>query len=271
MEGQFYEANFDRLEKQIKECFQGNRGPGDLPLEKREKRILGLICPDASYQLCGGCMAWAYKEVAEANFPNTYVVIGTSHSNLSGITLEDFETPFGVVKNYGKKIIGLKENELAHKFEHSIEVQLPFLQFISKDHLKNLRVLPLVLKKLEYEQIKDLAELINLKNILIIGSAELTDYENTSSCFHFNENIKGQIMRIDKNLMNFIVNLDAEGLLNYIKKKNIPSPGSGVIALTIELCKRRGAKKGRLLQYYTSGNMIDNYESIASYCSIVFE
>src|SRR3989344_7904816 len=97
--GSFYEAEPNKLDKQIADCFISKFGPGSLPLSKGRKRVYGIIAPHAGYQFSGPCQAWAYKELAEANPAEIYVIIAPSHASYNGdsIYLADFETPLGLV------------------------------------------------------------------------------------------------------------------------------------------------------------------------------
>src|SRR3989344_3959683 len=99
--GQFYEEEFTKLDKQINECFSHKLGPGDLPIRVRKNKILGIIAPHAGYQFSGPCAAWSYKKLAESKFTDTFILLGPSHlgSNDIVISTEDFQTPFGKIKN----------------------------------------------------------------------------------------------------------------------------------------------------------------------------
>ena len=149
--GQFYEADMNQLNEQIKESFLSKRGPGTLPANKREKDILGVICPHAGYAFSGACAAWSYSSIAEAGFPDVFIIIGPSHYGTENpaATLQDFETPFGVVKTDAEFVNALAKkgniiiDEDAHASEHSIEVQLPFLQFANKDRMKDIKIAPI--------------------------------------------------------------------------------------------------------------------------------
>jgi len=97
---QFYEGSFDALDKQISECFSSKFGPASLPNKKRDKNIFGIISPHAGYTFSGPCQAWAYKELAESTFPDLFILLGLSHSGFpSCVSLEDWETAFGIVKS----------------------------------------------------------------------------------------------------------------------------------------------------------------------------
>src|SRR3989344_9393580 len=93
--GQFYESNFNELDKQIRECFNSEFGPGDLPLRRKDKEIVGVVSPHAGYVYSGPAAAWCFKEVAEAKMPDLFILFGLSHSGYgSCLSLYDWETPF---------------------------------------------------------------------------------------------------------------------------------------------------------------------------------
>jgi len=147
--GQFYYGEKKALKEQIEECFMSRFGPGSLPEDVRTKVIKGMIAPHAGYVFSGPCAAFAYKEIAEAQEPDLYIVLGTSHSGSdSCISAEDWETPLGIAKNdkeFGKSLVDNSKivvDEEAHNMEHSIEVQIPFLQFVNPK--KDFRFLPLM-------------------------------------------------------------------------------------------------------------------------------
>ena len=140
--GMFYEEGFDALDKQITECFKSKFGPGELPIKRRDKKIIGIIAPHAGYQFSGSGQAWCYKEIGESKFAETYVILGTAHSGFpqAAITTDEFETPFGIVST-DKRFIDLLiekgvaiEDRLAQQLEQSIEVKLPLLQLVNKEY-----------------------------------------------------------------------------------------------------------------------------------------
>lgn len=272
--GQFYEDDFQRLEKQIHDSFFAKQGPGDLPLNKRVGNIIGVISPHAGYAFSGPCAAWAYKEIAEARFPDTFIILGTSHQGSKGIflTKQDFDTPFGIVKT-DKELaeIFLKsgivnENDAAHGTEHSIEVQLPFLQFVSKKYLSHLRILPIIIG--EYDE--RLAELITeqKKSIVVIVSGDFTHYGPNYGYTPFLTNVKEGMYRLDEEAIELIRRLDTEEFLNFERDKTIC--GALPISILMDICK---LKKGRAipLHYYTSGDIIDGYNNAVGYASILFK
>lgn len=282
--GQFYEADFNLLDKQIRECFKSKLGPGDLPVKKRSRNIFGVIAPHAGYQFSGACAAWSYKEIAESKFPDLFLVIGVNHTGLgaplSTYLFADWETPFGVVKvdrNFGKELIkkfpDLKNEAMAHLHEHSVEVQLPFLQFVNKDKIKDVKFVPIVVSSYNYDICKNLGKAIadTNKKICVIASSDFTHYGFSYGYLPFTENKKENLYKLDNGAIKEIEKLDAENFLKYVAKNRATICGAGAIAIAIEACKNLGAKKARLLQYYTSGDILNDYDNAVGYAGVIFE
>ncbi len=279
--GQFYPANFNDLNNQINESFNSKYGPGDLPLNKRTKELFGIIAPHAGYTYSGPGAAWAYKEIAEAKLADLYIMLGLSHSGAETcLSLEDWETPFGAIqtdKEFGKKLIekGIKQDEAAHQKEHSIEVQLPFLQFANKAYLKQLKIMPIITSPdKNYEEIaKIIAETIKeLKlNACIIASSDFTHFGLNYAYFPFKDNIKENMYKLDNDAIEHIKALNAYRFLDYTEQTGATICGKYPIAVMLEASKLLGAKKARLLNYYTSGDIAGDYGSAVGYAAIVIE
>ncbi|MBU0627987.1 MAG: AmmeMemoRadiSam system protein B [Nanoarchaeota archaeon] len=278
--GMFYADNFNELDSQINDSFNSKFGPWALPLSKRTKNILGIIAPHAGYPYSGPAAAWAYKEIAESKFPNTYIMLGLSHSGYpSCVSLEDWETPFGPIKTdieFNRTLMAnssLKQNEEAHAQEHSIEVQLPFLQFASKDHLKELKIAPIIISEdIPYEDIaKAIVKTIEQtrRKVTIIISSDFTHYGMNYGFFPFHiEDAKERMYKLDKEAIENIKSLDPKKFLNYIEKTGATICGRTPIAAGIAICKILGAKKAELLNYYTSGDISKDYSSAVGYAAI---
>lgn len=272
--GQFYGCDFQELETQISDAFFSKQGPGDLPLNKREGEIIGVIAPHAGYAFSGPCAAWAYKEIAEVNFPDTFIILGTSHQGFNDILLtkQDFDTPFGTVKvdqelaEIFLKSGIVKENDSAHETEHSIEVQLPFLQFVSKKYLPHLKILPILVGKYN----KELAKLITeqKKSIVVIVSGDFTHYGPNYNYTPFLKDVKEEIYKLDEEAIELIKKLDTEAFLNFVKDKTIC--GALPISILMDICKLKEGE-ARLLHYYTSGDIVDDYNNAVGYASILFK
>jgi len=139
----FYAGTAQALKTQIEECFTHRLGPGELPkvAKQRLQTIVGLVCPHAGYMYSGPVAAHAYYHLATDGKPNTIVLFGPNHTGRgSGLALMKegvWRTPLGDVEiDTDTADLILKESEIidvddsAHTLEHSIEVQLPFLQYL---------------------------------------------------------------------------------------------------------------------------------------------
>lgn len=279
--GIFYESTFDKLEKQIKSCFNHKLGPGDLPTKRKHKEILGVIAPHAGYSFSGPCAAWAYKEIAESKFPKTYVILGPNHTGsgaeFSTYLFSDWQTPLGIIKvdkDLGNKLIkkfpDLKNEAEAHLEEHSIEVQLPFLQFASKDNLDKLKFLPICIKSHDYDKLTKLAlALLEFKDILLICSTDFTHYGPNYNFLPFIHSKKENLYNLDAKFIEYIKQLNSKGFYESSKKTTIC--GRAPILTIMQFAKAKASKKVLLLAYYTSGDIINNYENAVAYASIVFK
>ncbi|MCX8194196.1 MAG: AmmeMemoRadiSam system protein B [Candidatus Pacearchaeota archaeon] len=292
--GEFYLSDKSGLNKQIESCFFNKFGPGSLPraFNLKQKKI-ALISPHAGYQYSGPCAAHGYKafmEVSKKDLAEIFIIIGPNHSGYGkvpfALSFENFETPLGLVKNdteLGEKFIeeassfGVQKDELAHKFEHSIEVQLPFLQFCYGLIKKDFKIVPLVIATGDYEKCikvsraiaNALQEMEKEKKVCVIASSDFTHYGYGYGFVPFIENIKQNLYEWDKKSINYILKLDSKGFYQEAIKTTIC--GTAPIIITIEIAKALGAKKASLLKYYTSGDLLNNYKNAVSYASIVIE
>lgn len=272
--GMFYENEFNELDKQINDCFTNKFGPGDLPIRKREKQILGVVAPHAGYTYSGQCAAWSFKEIAESKMPDLFIIIGLSHSGFgSCVSLQDWRTPFGVVKNdkeFTEKL-KLKVNEEAHAQEHSLEVQLPFLQFVNKDYLDEIRFTPIIASPdMNYsEMAESIKKTIGSKKVCVIASSDFTHYGVNYGYMPFSRDVKENLYKLDKDAIKFIEKIDPKGFLQYINETGATICGQYPIAVMLELCKLLDASKASLLHYYTSGDVMGDYSSAVGYGAIV--
>jgi len=283
--GHFYEDNPEKLKAKLKWCFLSEFGPKSLP-KKDSKNYFAAIAPHAGYTYSGPAAAHAYKKIGEMKKIDTFVIIGTNHSGL-GPSISIFpegiwKTPLGEVevdselsnriKNYSKFS---KFDTIAHKYEHSIEVQLPFLQFL----FEKTKIVPIVFRGDELiEEAKDLANAIEIaakkleRKIFVIASSDFTHYGRAYNYLPFfgsNAEIKKKIYALDKNAIHEIVNLHEMKFLRYVYDTGATICGFAPIIATILYAKKH-VEKGELLKYYCSGDISGDYENCVGYASIMF-
>ncbi|MDD5133513.1 MAG: AmmeMemoRadiSam system protein B [Candidatus Nanoarchaeia archaeon] len=283
---QFYPGDLQELEEEIKNCFLSKLGPGKLP-GKRTKNIFGVITPHAGYTYSGPCASYSYKELGEAKFPEFYIMLGVNHTAFTGnniaLSLQDWQTPFGLVKNISdmnsieiKDFLELlnenniKRDENAHRVEHSLEVQLPFLQFISKDNLQKLRILPITVSDIDFETCRKVGKLFSKldRRFQLIISSDFTHY-GSGYGYTLQDGSAKKVEKIDIQAVELIKKFDTKGFLEYTEDKTIC--GKYPIALGLEILKNLGCKKAKLLKYYNSGDIFKDYNNFVGYGSMVFE
>jgi AmmeMemoRadiSam system protein B len=265
--GQFYDGSKDNLKETIKECFLNQRGPMKLPeIKKGDKKIIGLIVPHAGYIYSGSIAAHSYNILAKNGFADTFIILGPNHTGMgSGVAVMaegSWLTPLGEVqineqvsKNLWKDIIDNDEN--AHLYEHSIEVQIPFLQYLANDSQFNF--IPISMSMQDFATAEEVGKIIaeeikkTDKNIVIIASS---DFSHAGFNYH---SMPPAGMRVDKFAekqdklaINKILEMNPEGLIETVLENNITMCGYGPIASMLVASKILGAKKSELLKYGTS-------------------
>ncbi|MCD6448763.1 MAG: AmmeMemoRadiSam system protein B [Thermoplasmata archaeon] len=250
--GHFYEGKKERLIEEIKECFL--KGPGNVPkVKKNGGKIKGLVVPHAGYIYSGYVAAFAYYEIA-GDFPDKFIILGPNHHGYgAGVAIMSegtWETPLGEIKiaedarKYCRGII--KDDEIAHRYEHSIEVQLPFLQFLSSDFT----FIPICFGWQDWDTVKEAADILKeAEDAVFIASS---DFSHVSfSGFPSPDDIEEFVKKKDMLAIEKILQLDAKGLVETVEEKNITMCGYGAVATMLEALKGR-AKEARLLKYATS-------------------
>jgi AmmeMemoRadiSam system protein B len=265
--GQFYDANKDNLIQTIEECFLDNRGPKSLPkITKGDKKIKGLVVPHAGYIYSGAISAYSYHILSKNNFADTFIILGPNHtgvgSGVSVMTEGSWLTPLGKVpineslsKHLWKGIIDKDEN--AHMYEHSIEVQLPFLQYIAGD--KKFDFVPICIAMQDFETSNEIGKITadaitkNKSDIVIIASTDFSHAGfNYMSMPPEGIRVDEYTEKQDKLAIDQILKMNPEGLIDTVQKNSISMCGYGPVASMLTAAKILGANKVELLKYGTS-------------------
>ena len=281
---QFYPGDKEHLIRELEKSFlDRERGPGKLPvIGKGEKEILGVVVPHAGYMFSGAIAAHSYYKIAENGFADSFIILGPNHtgygSAVAVMIRGIWETPLGEVKineELGKEVWkGIIDNdETAHVYEHSIEVQLPFLQYINK----KFDFVPLCLAMQDYETSLEIGEILAEaikkvgKKTIIIASTDFSHVGfNYRSMPPRDMSVDEYAKRQDKIAIDEILKLDPKGLIEEVYQYNISMCGYGAVASMLVAAKKLGAKKAELLKYGTSYEVYPNtscvgYGAIAVY------
>jgi len=261
--GQFYSFDREGLEKELKKAFSL---AGEPKRAKNENKILGAVCPHAGYMYSASVAAYSYKAIKEDSTPKTFVIIGPNHGGIGpGISIYpagEWETPLGSVDvdaELAEKIAGEKFalNEEAHIYEHSVEVQIPFLQYLFKDF----KIVPICVMDQRLAVMKELGE--KLAKVLddrhvVIASTDFSHYV-----------LQEEAYKRDFKAIEAIKALDSDALFEAIEKYDISMCGYGGVAAALTYSKLKGAREGRLLKYMTSGDVTGDKGAVVGYGSLV--
>jgi len=273
--GTFYEADQANLLKSLEKCFLEDFGPGRLPETRQERlgNVIGLVSPHAGYVYSGGAAAFAYSALADDGLPDIVVILGPNHYGVGApvaLSLDTaWETPLGTLeldKETAGEIIRLcgfaQQDEAPHLREHSIEVQLPFLQFIGGSRAK---IVPISIAHLPLRDATQaatelgaaMATALKGKSAVIIASTDLNHYESRSRTAAQDSAAIEQILR-----------LDPVGLIETVYHREISMCGAIGTAAMIEAAKTLGATKAHELKHYTSGDVTGDIHQVVGYAAL---
>ncbi|MCL2295996.1 MAG: AmmeMemoRadiSam system protein B [Methanomassiliicoccaceae archaeon] len=227
--GRFYPADKDELLADIRRCFLHDIGPGLPERIGNERTISAAIAPHAGYMASGMNAAHTYRKIAEDGLPEAYVLIGPDHHGVPYRAVmcdEEYLTPLGPCKIHEGIAADLKEmipsDCGAHKYEHSIEVQVPFIQFIDKDP----KIVPIIMRDQSKESAERLAAAIRSackgRDVIIIASSDMAHYIP-----------KKDAERLNSMVLEKIRAKDVDGMYSAVEKNRISVCGYGPMAAAI--------------------------------------
>jgi len=267
--GMFYAGTARELEGQIEWCYKHELGPGAIPQvnKKGPREIVAIVAPHAGYYYSGPIAAHAYKELADDGIFDTAVILGPNHTGYGyPVSLwagAVWNTPLGDVEineKLAQRLLGkvIKADETAHIHEHSIEVQLPWLQYL----YKRIKIVPIAMLAQDIETARTVGKAISQAgdNLIIIASSDFTHYEPHSVA----EEKDGSVIEA-------IVGLDEEELYKRCELLNCTMCGYGPVASAIVAAKEMKAKRANLLKYATSGDTSGDFSRVVGYGSIVIK
>jgi len=267
--GTWYSADPEALNKQLGNFFQKADS-------KTIENAIALILPHAGYAWSGQTAAYGLKTIKKQY--KRIVVIGPSHriqmeDLLSVPLVTHYETPLSQIPLDVEFINKLLKHSLfqnvpqVHKYEHSVQIEVPLLQHYQEDF----KLVPIVAGSCSLEIINKagaiLRSLIN-EETLVIASSDFVHYGASHGYVPFTENIPEQIKKIDMGAYEYIARLDNKGFIDYRKRTGATICGYMPIAILLSMLGRDC--KAELIKYATSGESTGDYSNSVSYLSIVF-
>ncbi|MHA2227341.1 MAG: AmmeMemoRadiSam system protein B, partial [Candidatus Hodarchaeales archaeon] len=253
---------------------------------KERNNVLGVVSPHAGYACSAPTAAHGFLALADDRKEiDTAIILGNKHTHygpdISVAPFEAWMTPLGqvqtnmsllttIIENKGQISSGLGQkidfDESAHLDEHSIELQIPFLQ----DIYSEFKIVPIAIGNLPTDHTKDfghyLANLIKEEGLenssVTIASTDMTHGNYFPQLNH------DQVTSLDKLALAPLLNRDPAALEDVVQKNNISMCGVGPVKVLLSLTEKLGARTAQLLNYSTSGLTCGSRSSVVGYASI---
>jgi MEMO1 family protein len=256
--GKFYPGSPEQLRFELAKL---------IPSCSEKMQVIGIIAPHAGYIYSGGIAGKVYSAI---KIPATVLVLGPNHHGAGeGAALYpagNWQTPLGPVA------INSRLNNLivqhtprvtfdsrAHQFEHSLEVQIPFLQALRPD----VSISALCLAHANYASLSEIGLGIAgaireySEQVLILASSDMTHYESAESA-----------RRKDMLALDRVLALDAEGLLGMCRSEQISMCGAGPAAVMLVAAGELGATRAELVAYGNSGDVTGDNRQVVGYAAV---
>lgn len=257
--GRFYQGSASRLKLEVE---------GYVLSGLKKEKVIGMISPHAGLMYSGHVAGAVYSSI---EFPETFILIGPNHtglgSSVSIMASGSWDIPmrsFSIDDNLSKMLLVempfIHEDAAAHQFEHSLEVQLPFIAYFSD----TAKIVPISIMRAslkECEKIgKGIAAVIkkSRSKVVIVASSDMSHYVTDEAA-----------RRLDGLAINKALNLDPEGLYNTVVKEKISMCGFIPATIMLYAANELGANEAKLIKYATSGEVSGDYERVVGYAGVI--
>lgn len=257
--GRFYDGSAAGLRTQVEQYLSS----GQHLIE-----ALGIMVPHAGLIYSGAVAGQVYSSIS---MPKTFIMLGPNHTGLGpAVSLMDqgsWDVPTGslsIDRRLAARILQgttlVMSDSQAHTYEHSLEVQIPFINYFSPD----VSIVPIAIMAASYDVCRELAEVIAAAvqavdyPVTILASSDMSHYVSDKTA-----------RQKDKKAIEMILELDPRGLYETVMRERISM--CGVLPATVMLIAVQllGAKNARLINYMTSGDVSGDYDSVVGYAGIV--
>jgi len=266
--GRFYPGRADELLRDVRKYTSA----GKTPVETSRIAATGCVAPHAGYIYSGGVAGAVYSRL---EIPARCVILCPNHTGkgrpLAVMASTAWQTPLGEVAadaEMGARLLrrfpALQEDSAAHRAEHAIEVQLPFLQARRAE----LNIIPIAIGTSDFDVLSGLGEALadvvadveekRQEKVLIIASSDMNHYESDA------------VTRVkDHKAIDRVLAMDARGLWEVVMNEDISMCGFGPTIVMLTAAKLLGATSATLVKYATSGDVSGDYKSVVGYAGII--
>ena len=258
--GSFYTASAKALSEEIENYLK------NVPPKDAYGKPIGLISPHAGYMYSGQVAAYAYKQIEGMEYDAVIVIAPSHRAYFPGASVDDkegYRTPIGIIPvevDIAKRITDrsslVSYYPQAHVEEHSLEVQLPFLQMV----LKDFKLVPIIMGDQDLATCERLAEdiagVIKGQDILVVASSDLSHYHPYD-----------EAKRLDQKVIEYIDNYDPRGLASALSQRKTEACGGGPIITVLFIGQHLGANRARVVKYANSGDVTGDYSGVVGYAA----
>jgi len=256
--GDFYEGSKEHLQFQVDDLIEK---------EAVKERVIGVVAPHAGYMYSGKVAGALYSRI---EFPESFVILGPNHTGLGAgaaiMTYGVWETPLGEARidtELAQAILAhsrtLEEDHVGHLKEHSIEVQIPFLQYFDLPF----QFVPICLFSHEYPVCQDVGRAVaeaiiaSQKSVVIVASSDFSHY------------VPHEVAKQkDMKAVEAILALDPERLYKTVQRERISMCGFHPTTAALLAARALGATRAQLVRYMTSGDVTKEYNSVVGYAGL---
>lgn len=261
--GRFYPIDRDELTKLVRDCFTNPNGPGSVPEQGTSRSIKAAVVPHAGINVSGPIAAHTFAELRKDGHRDAYIIIGPDHHGQPFdlvMCSDPYLTPMGecrVSKVAGRLAEFIPDSPNAHRYEHSIEVELPFLQFIDPEA----EIVPVIMGRQDIATARRLAEAIKAAtagtDAVVIASTDLMHYVPD-----------GTERTMDRMFLDKMCALDVEGMYRAVYDNRLSICGYGPVAAAMLATNPESA---RLLKHSNSWETIRyDRDAVVGYASATF-
>jgi AmmeMemoRadiSam system protein B len=270
--GRFYPGHAEELLRDIREYTSPGKPPAGAQPERARVAVIGCVAPHAGYIYSGAVAGALYSRL---EIPEHCVVLCPNHTGkgrpLAVMANTRWQTPLGEIApdtDLATRLLNrfpaLQEDSAAHRSEHAIEVQLPFLQARQPELQAKVKIVPIALGTSDCDILQALGEALadiitaSKEKVLIIASSDMNHYESDA------------ITRIkDHKAIEQVLALNPRGLWDVVMTEHISMCGFGPTIVMLTAAKLLGATNAQLIKYATSGDISGDYESVVGYAGII--
>jgi len=257
--GRFYPADPEALLAEVRRHLEPDAG---------KEPAMGVMAPHAGFMYSGDVAGSVYSRI---EIPETVVVIGPNHTGQGhrialmaegvwSMPFGDLEIDTPLARSILKHFRKAQESAEAHHWEHSLETQLPFLQYFRKEF----KLVPICLMPLSWEECGMLARALVQairscgRKVLIVASSDMTHYESHASA-----------SQKDRHAIDRILAMDPEGLHRTVEREGITMCGVHPATVMLEACREMGATQAELAKYMTSGEISGDMDQVVGYAGVL--